>query len=1011
MQPVEYDAAQLPRERRLRRRGWLAAILTLCLIPLAAASLAAQEGSVGGVVIAEQSLRPLQGAQIVVVGTGRGTITDASGRFLITGLTGPEVQLQVRMLGYRNITQPVRVGDTSVRITLAESAVELDEVVVTGTAGGTQRRAVGNVVSRIRAEDVVQAQPIRSVQDLINARAPGVVIMPGTGQVGSGSRVRIRGLSSLSLSQEPLLYVDGVRVNNAQGTGPVTQGFGSSVISRMNDFNPDDIESIEIIKGPAAATLYGTEAANGVIQIITKRGNVGAPRFTLAVKQGANWFANPGDRIYTNWGPDPRTGEVVPINVYVLEKTGANREDSQGRDLFRTGHLQEYDLSVSGGSQDVRYYVAGNFERNEGVQPDNQVRRYSSRANLTINPHEKVDVAASVGYVQGRTNLSWESGAGGITWSTYFARPDRLYNRDGTFNFRRGFWSGTPEAYYAFEDWQDVQRFTGSLQLDYRTTPWLTQRLIVGTDQTREGNVELIERNDEVIPFFASSARGYREEVTRGVQLNTIDYSGTASFDVRESLRSSTSVGAQYYNRYSERVNAYGEDFPAPGLRSIDAAAIRRGGHDYVENATIGAFLQQQFGLMNRFFLTGAIRADDNSAFGESFDLVYYPKLSASWVISEEPFWALPFVNSLRLRAAYGESGQQPETFAALRTFAPVAGPDDVSAVTPQLVGNPNLGPERGREIEVGFDAGVLNDRVGLELTYYHTTTRDAILLRDIAPSTGFSGSQYINAGEIRNRGVELLARARPVVTPRVEWDLSFNIATNANEIISLGDPDLQFVTAGSFLEHRVGYPVSAWFEKRLVSAELDAEGGPINQMCYNGSGGVVPCAQAPRLYLGRPTPRYEGAFNTSLTLMGSLRLGALVDFKMGHTKLDGDRRVRCWFFALCRQNYFPLEYDAVEIAGIEGQYLNDILFPGDFTKLREVSASYSLPQRLTGQFGTDRVTLTMAARNLYTWTKYPGMEPEAMFLSTGSRGGQAQWEQNVLPQLQQFVATLNVSF
>ncbi len=1001
-----------PRGHWLRPPPWCGALVALLCILMTGAPLQAQGNSVGGTVVNERSLRPLSGVQVVIEGTGRGTITNAAGRFQFVGLSGTQVTLRVVRIGYEPVTRTVEVGDNAVDIALSERAVSLDEIVVTGTAGGTEKRKLGNVVSQINAADVVETQPVNNVTEVLNGRVPGVVVLPGTGQVGSGSRIRVRGLSSLSLGQEPLLYVDGVRVNNAQGTGPVTQGFGSSVVSRINDFNPEDIQSIEVIKGPAAATLYGTEAANGVIQIITKKGAIGAPRFALSVKQGANWFANPSGRLYTNFGVDPRNGEVTTIDQYDLEKSGDNRLDGQGTDLFRTGHLQEYDLSVSGGSEGVRYYVGGSWENNEGIQPDNEVRKWSGRANMTIAPVENFDIVASVGYVQGRTDLSWESGAGGITWSTYFARPDRLYNKDGSLNFRRGFWSGTPEVYYAFQDWQDVERFTGSLQFNHRPAPWFTQRLAIGIDQTLTEDVELIERNEAVAEFFASSALGYREQANRNTVFNTMDYSGTLNLNPRDNLTSNTSLGLQFYREYLSRVSAVGEQFPAPGLRSLSAAAIRQGSQNSFENTTVGVFVQQQFGFNDRFFLTGAVRADDNSAFGENFDIVYYPKVSASWVISEEPFWSFgAAVPTVKLRAAYGESGQQPGAFDAIRTFSPVTGPGDVASVTPGLVGNPDLGPERGREIEVGFDAGFLDNRVGLELTYYRSTTDEAILLRDVPPSTGFSGSQFINAGEIRNSGLELVATARPVVTSNVEWDIGVNFASNSNEIISLGDPDLDFVTVGTFQQHRVGFPVASWFEKKLVDADFDADGKPTNLMCDNGSGGTVACADAPLVYLGRPTPDIEGSFNSALTLFKDFRIGALLDYKIGHTKLDGDRRVRCWFFSLCEQNYFPERFDATEIAGIRNRFATDILFPADFLKLREVSGTYSIPARFTDRFGTSRATLTLAARNLYTWTEYPGLEPEAMFLGTGSRGGQALWEQNVIPQLAQFVATINVSF
>ena len=806
-------------------------------------------------------------------------------------------------------------------------------------------------------------------------------------------------------------------MNNTQATGPINQGFSSSSISRWNDFNPEDIESIEVIKGPAAATLYGTEAANGVIQIITKRGAVGAPRFNLTVKQGANWFANADTRIADNYA---RTagGEILRLDMTELFE----QESSRGTPIYETGHLQEYDLNVSGGSEGVRYFVGGNVERNTGIEPNNQVKRWSGRANVTISPTETFDAVASVGYVNGYISLPLEAGGGGTLWSTLFANPlNQLPLADGTPNPRRGFHSATPAAYrYAYQDWQDLDRFTGSIQFNHRPASWFDQRVTVGTDLTLEDNIELVERIDDtdMMYFFSpGEIRGYKDVRSYRVTYNTIDYSATAKASLSESLSSNSSVGAQFYQTAIDTVRSYGEDFPARGLRAIRAAAVQQGSDNYVDATTVGVFAQQQFGWQDRLFLTAAIRADDNSAFGENFDLVYYPKVSGTWVVSEESFWQVPFVNTLRLRGAYGQSGQQPQSFAALRTFKSIPGPGDVSAVTPELVGNPDLGPERGEEVELGLDAGFLDDRLGLEVTYYNARTKDAILLSDIPPSTGFSGQQYVNAGEIRNSGFEVMARANALSTPRVAWDVTATLATNDNEVVDLGDEDLDFVQSGSYVQHRVGYPVGSWFEKRVVDAQFNPNGSLVagSELCDDGSGGTIPCAQAPLVYLGRPTPDLEGSFSSSVTLFSTVRLYGLLDFKQGYSKMDGNLRVRCVLFRRCRENFYPQEYldDPAWLAQTQrgGTFVNGLIRDAGFARLRELSASFTIPPEYTRRLGATSATVTVAGRNLYTWTDYSGLEPEASFVGGSRGGGSAQWEQNVVPQLQQFVASLSLSF
>src|SRR5216117_3645907 len=323
--------------------------------------VAAQGGSVAGIVVSRGSGAPVGDVQVTVAGTALRAFTDARGRFDFDDLSGTSVVLQVRRIGFRVVTDTVDVGDTHVRVALEQKMLELSQVVVTGIPAPTEIGKLGNAVSTINAADVTQRAPINDVQDLLNARAAGVVIQRATGAVGSGSRIRIRGASSFSLSNQPLMYVDGVRVDADAATGPINQAFGSSSISRYNDFNPDDIESIEIVKGPAATTLYGTEASSGVIQIITKRGTPGPARWDFTLRQGVNYFSNPEGRFPTNYQLNG-TGNLVSINLRDLE--------SQVGDIFRTGHVADYQASVSGGSSLVRYYVAGGTELQCGARSE-----------------------------------------------------------------------------------------------------------------------------------------------------------------------------------------------------------------------------------------------------------------------------------------------------------------------------------------------------------------------------------------------------------------------------------------------------------------------------------------------------------------------------------------------------------------------------------------------------------------------------------------------------------------
>ena len=311
---------------RTRMIGFL---LALALLPVFAVRVGAQGGVVAGRVMDASSRQPLTGVQIVVSGTQLGAVTDTAGRFRIEGLPGETVTLQARRVGYRPFTEAVRVGRTDLQFLLDESHQILSEVVVTGTATPVERRAIGNAVSSIDAGRVQDIAPSADVSNLLNGRAAGVVVTPGSGAVGSGPRIRIRGAASLSLTDQPLLYIDGVRVANDVSTGPRSQFFNSGVISRMNDIDPESVESIEIIKGPAAATLYGTEASNGVIQIITKQGRIGKPIVNASVRQGVNWFMDAEERVGDDLQPRSRQAPSA-------RGTRSRRRTRAARRYFRT---------------------------------------------------------------------------------------------------------------------------------------------------------------------------------------------------------------------------------------------------------------------------------------------------------------------------------------------------------------------------------------------------------------------------------------------------------------------------------------------------------------------------------------------------------------------------------------------------------------------------------------------------------------------------------------------------
>jgi TonB-linked SusC/RagA family outer membrane protein len=988
----------------LRTTLALFALVPLLLAPTGVAR--AQGGTISGVVLDRNTI-PLENAQVTVRGTRLGSQTDANGRFRIAGVEGTTASLEIRRLGYKMTTATASVGSET-RVSMEPTSVNLDAVVVTGQPGSTNKRTLGVDIAQIDASSVTAKAPINSVQNLINGRAPGVTILQNSGVIGSGATVRIRGVSSFSLSNQPLIYVDGVRVDNAQGTGPLNQSFGASTTTRWNDFNPDDIESIEIVKGPAAATLYGTEAANGVIQIITKKGAQGAPAWDMTVRGGTNEFANQDSRIWTNYGPDPVTGQIVALNI-------AKREADAGNPIFKTGHMQSYDIGVGGGSQTFRYRVSGNYKKDGGVSPANNLKNYGGRANLTLNPTDRLQIESNLAYVTGRTDLSPEAGYGGTPWTTYYATPTNLYNSAGVPLPNNGFYSALPSAYdKQYQMYQDINRFTGSVNVTHNPVSWFSHHLTLGTDQGLEYNEELsaVHHDPNFSYFFGFDAdSGYKSVFSRENTFSSLTYGGTLKSAFR-AITASTSYGVDFFRRNTKYVSAYGEDFPGPGLTALSSTtSARTGSETSVENNTVGVYGQEQLGFRDRMFLTGGLRADNNSAFGANFKRVYYPKVSAAWVVSEEPFFRLPYVNTLKLRSAYGQTGQAPLPYSAVPFFTATTGPSGSAAVTPASRGNPDLGPERGYETEVGFDAGFLNDRAGIEFTHFTGGTKNAILDRPVAPSTGYPGTQLVNAGKLTKHGDEIMFRATPIANGRTSWDLTFSTSTNHTKIVNLGGAT--FISPSANIRHTVGYPVGAWWGKKVVDATIDPVTGKSTAVfCDPGpaGGAAVLCANAPLVFLGNTTPTSEGAFTSTLSFFSNFSIYTLVDFKGGYKKLDGNRRVRCHLFIECRENYYPKEFSPAIVGAVSSSaYVSDLVNDASYTKLREISLSYNLPSSFATRLGAVRASVSIAGRNLHTWTNYKGLEPEASF--QGGARGFGQWEQDVTPQLRSFVGTLRLNF
>jgi TonB-dependent SusC/RagA subfamily outer membrane receptor len=991
--------------------------------PLVAAQ-SQQAGSVSGVVSDSSSGRPLSDAVVRVQGGNQATRTNGRGQFTLSGLTGTTVTLSVTRLGQKPATRTVNVGATDVAIALEKSVLQLDEMVVTGQAGDTQKRALGNAVGVV---DMAQAQliaPSKQVQEALSVSVPGLQIQRASGQLGTGGVTRIRGVSSLSLSSEPIVFIDGVRADNSAGSNSVGFSGGGDRPSRINDIDPNDIESIQVLKGPSAATLYGTEASNGVIQIITKRGAAGRPVWTTELRAGANYLPSP-EKVYPGVYYRDQSGAVRKLNLIENdERRGFGSPFSTGKPWGGTG-------SVTGGTDAVHYFFSGSYDRDEGIVSYNWLNKLNGTANLSYFAGEKFKVDLSMGYTRSKTRSA--SATQPMTTYLVWACANNACI-DGTGlgpnDAGRGWLAGVPpEAFEEIEGLDNVDRSRLGLTFTHRPATWLQHRLTLGGDFTNDASSLYFPRGSNAGFGYP---QGFKSVANDRSSFITADYSATVTNTIGSKLGSQASAGVQYYWKQFGQISGQGEGFPIRGVNTVSGGGLRQGFEDpdfNLENKTLGVYLQEQLSWDNRLFLTGAVRGDDNSAFGVNYDFVVYPKLSASWVVSDESFFKpTKLLSTLKLRGAWGAAGQQPNAFAAVQTYGPSVGSGGTPTVTPLNVGNPDLKPEVTREVEAGFDAGMFGDRVTVEATYYNKVTHDGILSALSSPSSGFPGNRFINIGQFTNSGFELAVSGTAINRQNLQLNLRGSLGTNHNKIDDLGqDAPIPNTGIGQAVGayNVTGFPMGSFFYRRVVSATLTSPGHVTDVMCEGGKnfgegdGTAVPCATAPFVYSGNPTPTWTSAFSGDLAWK-SWRLASVVEFQGGHWMSDGSVGGAHVFF---NDSKAAVEGTNPILVALQqrGEFGQAGLMKAGFGKLRNVSLTYTLPRRVARLVSASSGSVTLTGANLATlWIAQNGtfgqrtVDPEIRMNSStfiNDPNLTNGFNQESWPQYRRFLASIRLSF
>ncbi|MGH7562081.1 MAG: SusC/RagA family TonB-linked outer membrane protein [Gemmatimonadales bacterium] len=1012
-------------------------LLAVGLVAASAATLAAQ-GVVVGRVTDQANGSGLVGARVVVVGTSLTTMTNAEGRYRLTGMPTGAMQVRASQIGYASATKTVTVDAATqgtVDFVLVLTPYSLDDVVVTAT-GDMAKREVGNAVSTVEVSNLVQTTPIANMNDLLVAKAPGVQVLPGN-ITGGGARVRIRGNSSLSLSNNPIYVVDGVRIVSDVNSSSI--GIGGTNPARVNDLNPEDIESIDVVRGPSASTLYGTDAANGVIIIKTKRGKAGRPQWNAYVEQGAIKDNNDYPFNYRAWTTGSTASNTTQCFLSGLIARTCSQDSVTAYNPWRdpdasplaSGHRQQYGLQVSGGLESVRYYLSGEYEDEIGVirMPDafqtrllasrnigkvpysqqhpNALRKTNLRANVTAQLSDKADVAVSSGFVSSTQRLPQTDNNTTGLGSNLYGGPGFKNNIvspvTGVTRNNLGYRLYTPDEFFSETVTQNVNRAITSATFNYRPVHWLAGRVVGGVDFISREDADLCRRDE--CTYFGISKLGFKANNRTTFFTYTADANATATYNIAEQLGTRTTAGFQFVKETFARNGAEAEDL-TPGGTTVSSGATPDASEASTLSATLGFFVEQVVSWKDRVFLTGAVRSDQNSAFGQDFERVYYPKVSASYVISDEPFFPHGgLVNSLRLRGAYGASGRQPGSIDAIRflvpTTASVDGVDTPGLVLSQL-GNPDLKPERTSEIELGFDLSLAQSRVNIEFTAYRKRSRDALISRTIAPSAGGPATRLENIGQTENKGLEASINALVLTGRDLSWDVTLSGSYNEGKILSLGGNPPNRGTTTSDIE---GYPIQGWWLRPVDYTDTNGDGLIALTEITVGDTAV---------YVGPPLPPAELTLYNSIELFNKrVRIQGLVDAKLGGYQLNGNERIRCQNRFNCSGDVNPKAPLAEQAAAVAVRQHPSATQVGyvqstDFLRFRELSLTYNFPDRWAGFFGSNRISITGSARNLGFITNYKGIDPESGYFGTNI-GVVSDFQ--TAPPPSYFTVRLNVGF
>jgi len=909
-----------------------------------------------------------------------GTTTDANGTFSLNVPNAKAKKLVFSFIGFSKQTVSLTSGNQQLEIKMTSDLMNLNQVVITGTGGITTKKQIGASISTLNKKQLGDLNNVVSVGDALQGKIAGAYVTRNSGNPSGGVSIRLRGASTLTGSSDPLYIVDGVIVNNESSQLINLGGYSQN---RLVDLNPDDIDHIVVLKGAAAAAIYGSRASNGVILIYTKQGKAGSPNITFSTGVNVNQLrkAFPYNTAQLKW----KSGVAVPATRY-------NYQDGIFHQAFGTHNS----INITGGTKNTKYFLSASQVYNGGIEKNTDFSRknFHIRIDQVLAKWARVSASSIMSY--NKSNDMPNGKNYGPLVSLLFADNSLNAAPDQYGNYPNIGWMANPyEAIARIKASTSNYRAVNDFQVHLTPLKGLRVNYVLGYDHTYSVGLLFIPKG------FNTQPNGMAEKNTLNTVMVNSDLNISYKFDLNEFISLTTGVGNSYQYQGNDIFGVTNDKVSAIDNVVVTDPTSGVAGRDYRTKASYwGNYIQESFSFKNRIFLTAAARVDGASTFGENQRNQMYGKFSGSYSISDESFWKNIFGKTFdyfRVRAAWGQSGNLTALapFQIYTNYNTLNYMGNIGFLPSSIQGNPNLKPERQEEHEFGFDFSMLKNRFGGEFTYYRQNISDLLVNRPLAPSTGYT-NQYTNIGTMVNNGVEILLRGIPIQKPNFSWEVSGTYSQNKNitpyiEGIEIGLG--MFGTSIAMSGQPLGVFYGTYFATKPDGSKLlDANGFvqkalghyeyvknasgqsiPVAVQDYNSSG--QPTGTTLRKVIGNPNPKYVASLINSIDYK-HFSLRVQLDMVHGNQVMNWNKRMGDLFPGGAPQG---LELSGQIPKGSTRPnffIFQSFIENGSYVKLRDVYLSYDLRIKNTKSF-LKSIRFSLDGSNLLSFDHYSGPDPE----------------------------------